>query len=230
MSGRSTSGNPTTLGPGRSNRPGDPVAVAVAPWSHASGLDGCPPAEPLTWADGGNPEHLISPLEKAVKGEAGRRAPTRFAALTRGSSSGPAPAWMVRGRAMPSLSGTGVAKTRKSRKAISPQPADAYHLRLVRPPEVVTSLRSIRVRRWHSSFCGHHPPPERGPRLARPVLALPGSGELSIDNRRATSPGRWSNRPGGADATFARQAFLEIHLLAQTLPPNQVVRIRGSAR
>jgi hypothetical protein len=50
--------------------------------------------------------------------------------------------------------------------------------------------------------------------------ALPWSGELSIDSRRATSRGPWSNWPGGADATFARQAFLSMHLLAQTLPPN----------
>ena len=70
--------------------------------------------------------------------------------------------------------------------------------------------------------------PNRGPRLARHVLALPGSGELSIDNRHATSPGPWSNRTGGADATFARQAFLSIHLLAQTLPPIKLSELEGA--
>ena len=71
--------------------------------------------------------------------------------------------------------------------------------------------------------------PTCGPRLARHVLALPGSGEtFDRRNRRATSPGPWSNRPGGADATFPRQAFLSIHLLAQTLPPIKLSELEGA--
>ena len=62
-SGRSTSGNPTTLGPGKSNRPGDPVAVAVAPGRTRPDWTAVPPAEPLTCADGGNPEQLMSLLQ-----------------------------------------------------------------------------------------------------------------------------------------------------------------------
>jgi hypothetical protein len=71
--------------------------------------------------------------------------------------------------------------------------------------------------------------PTRGPRLARHVLALPGSGELSIDNRRATSPGPWSNRTGGCRHDFCAPAVLIGPSRANTLP-NHVVRIRGRAR
>ncbi len=70
--------------------------------------------------------------------------------------------------------------------------------------------------------------PTRGPRLARHVLALPGSAELSIDDRRATSPGPWSNRPGGADATIARQAFSSVHRHAQTLPQSSCLNLEGA--
>ncbi len=70
--------------------------------------------------------------------------------------------------------------------------------------------------------------PTRGPRLARYVLALPGSGEISTDNRSAASPGPWSSRTGGADATFACQAFLSIHPLAQTLPPIKLSELEGA--
>ena len=142
--------------PSRAGSAVDPVVTLSARWQASSVWIGwLPPGEPLTCADSGIPEQLILPFREGGQGGAGWRRAACFCISDLGFFVRPRTAWKVRGRTMLSLDSTGAAKTRKSRKAILRQPAGAYHLRLVRPPEVVTSLRSIRVRRWYSSFCGH---------------------------------------------------------------------------
>ena len=56
----------------------------------------------------------------------------------------------------------------------------------------------------------------------------PGAESFRSTTVAPSSPGPWSNRTGGADATFARQPFLSAHLLAQTLPPIKLPELESA--
>ena len=74
------------------------------------------------------------------------------------------------------------------------------------------------------------PPSARPAVRVWPVTSWPYPGAESFRSTtvRATSPGHWSNRPGGCRRDVARQPFLSVHLLAQILSPIKLSELEGA--